>query len=245
MLGAKKVKFDNDFRLIKEVVAENILGEKVIPFQTVDQENYTVVECLSYYDNRTNTLLELIDSPIVKQKILDYTVGRSHKEKIHTLSNIFSSARTRLALGSDVISVLNVGRAIEEKEALLKLDHIAEKYSEKADYLFYLTFVIESEMLNQIYTNTLLDMEAPINSELYKQVASLTLNYYLGKYGNQPDVTFVVDYFFNRFTYMYAYLGHSLYIKRQELMVAMAKRIGQKKEESFLMHRLQQANNQM
>jgi hypothetical protein len=238
-----ELNFDIDFMLIKQVVVENQFEGKVIPFQTVDKQNYSVVECLSYYENRVNTLLALIDSPTVKEKFMEHTVGFSHKEKIHILSNMFSSPRTRLTARDNVITFLNVGRAIQDKDALLKYDFIRERYGENSDHLFYLVFILESEIMNQIYANTLLDKEAPINSELYKLIAVNTMDYYLEKYGNQPDVCFVVDYFFNRFTYMYAYLGHNLYNKRLELMVSMAKRIGRYNQELIPMHRLQQINN--
>lgn len=240
-----KLIFDRDFSLIQQIITENDLSEKVIPFQTVDKENYTVVEYLNYFENCVSTLLQLIDSPLVKEKFMEHTLWMSHKEKVNILSNMFSSPRTRLKAGDNVITVINVGRAIQDKEALFKYDFIREQYGEKSDQLFYLVFVLESEIINQIYANTLLDREAPINSELYKHIAAITMESYLEKYGNQPEVSFVVDYFFNRFTHMYAYLGSNLYNKRLALMVSMAKKIGEYSDDLFLMHRLQQVNNQM
>ncbi|MCC0567485.1 hypothetical protein [Brevibacillus borstelensis] len=187
--------------LLERIIKESGLEKKIIAFKTQKPPNHFTVEW------NVKSLLWHIDGACAKQ-ILGKLIDKFPYEAKQTVSRCFSSDRTSLVYGSEVITLVNIDKAQREFELFLNKNEIQDKqYQKDTAYLFYMLFVIESKMINDLYRDLpFVEKNTTLSPDMYMNVANFSLQYYTQTYGSEADIDFAVDYFFHRFpNYVFAY----------------------------------------
>lgn len=218
----EKAKFYESAKTLCEAILENGYDSSMIPFETFDKQNHFVWEY--YYPNRELTIIQAINDEDVRQILIEHFASMGIDEKLKNLSILIGSTRFLTNVDDKIITLLNIGRVLAEKEEMLHSGYFHNKYANSFDKLFYTIFVIETEFISHMGYNFY--NQSVVDPKDYIRIASLTMSCFLEQYGNTADVSFVADYFYYRFTKMYYHTEYDVSNIRIDLMVELAKQIG-------------------